>query len=264
MKIVFWSPLAGHSGTTGSMLAIALLSCLKLKKSVYLLHNQFMDRSMEKAIFDAETSDMYEDIGIDSLARNIKVSPLTEDIINDSSMSLYNNMIHILPGTTKENRYLFEKDISLTFPAIVNSINSFYDFIFINLAAGENEYSNKIMEDADIIVVTFAQDKNMIDKYFSGNHLPEDKTLYLIGKYNCNSRYNLKNLERCYPLLRNKTEVIPYDVGFMDAMADGKVMQYILKNLFNYKGDNNQNFLKKINKAVDLLFANKKKAGEIT
>ncbi|QHQ62877.1 hypothetical protein Ana3638_20565 [Anaerocolumna sedimenticola] len=263
MKIAFWSPEAGHSGTTGSMLAIALLSCLKLKKSVFLLHNQFMDRSMEKAVFGNETADMYEDIGLDSLARNIKVSPLTEDIINNSSMSLYKDMIHILPGTAKENKNLFEKDISITIPSIINAVNSFYDLTFVNLAAGADINSSKIMEEADLIVVTFAQDKNMIDKYFSKYHLPEEKTLYLIGKYNCKSRYNLKNLERCYPKLKNKTEAIPYNVGFMDAMADGKVMQFIVKNLVNCKGDNNKIFFKKINKAVDLLFGNEKGAGEI-
>ena len=208
---------------------------------------------MDKAIFGKETrGDMFEDIGLDSLTRNIKISELTEDIINNASLSLYNERIHILPGTMKENKNLFESDLLPAFPAIVNKINKFYDFVFINLAAGPDIISKKIIGEADLIVIILAQNIN-IDTCFSGYHFPREKTLYLIGKYNGSSRYNLKNLVRSYPELKNKTAVIPYNIGFSDAMTDGRVTQFMVKNLVNCKGDNNLYFFKEVNKAVELL-----------
>ncbi len=264
MKVAFWSPVPGQAGTTGNMLAAAVMSCLILKKNILLLQNHFRDKSLEKAVLGkAAGMDLFENIGLDSLSRNIKISELSKDIISNSSISLYNNRIHIIPGTTRENKYLFETELSLTFTAILNSVNKFYDIVFMDLVSGPAEMSKRSKEEADLIVVNLSQNKNMIDDYFSRYHLPEEKTVYLIGKYNDKSRYNLTNLERSYHSLKNKTGVIPYNVDFMDAMIGGKLMSYLIKNMINGKGENNLYFMKKVENAVDLMFGNPVKAGGI-
>jgi hypothetical protein len=264
LKIAFWSPVPGQSGVTSNMLAIAVMSSVILKKNTLLLHNHFSDKSLEKAVFGKDTGiDMFEDIGLDSLSRNIKISELNEEIINNSSISLYNNRIHILPGTTKENKHLFESELLQTLPSIINSIDKFYDLVFMDLVPGAKEISKKMKEEADLIVVNLPQNKNIIDDYFSKYLLPKNKTLYLIGKYNGNSRYNLTNLERSYHILKNKTTVIPYNVEFMDALVDGKLMNYTMKSMVNGKGEDNLIFMKKAKQAVDLMFGNLVKAGEI-
>ncbi len=264
LKIAFWSPVPGQSGVTSNMLAVAVMSSMILKKSTLLLHNHFYDKSLERAVFGKDTGiDMFADIGLDSLSRNIKISELNEDIINNSSISLYNNRIHILPGTTKENKNLFESELSQNLPSIINSINKFYDLVFMDLVPGSEATSKRMKEDADLIVVNLPQNKNVIDDYLSKYHLPKDKTVYLIGKYNGNSRYNLTNLERSYHCLKNKTAVIPYNVEFMDALIDGKLMNYTMKNMVNGKGEDNLIFMKRAKQAVDLMFGNLMKAGEI-
>ncbi len=264
LKIVFWSPLPGQSGTTSSMLAAAVMSSLELKKSIFLMHGHFLDRSLEKSFLGKNTGpDMFEDIGIDSLMRNIKISELNEEIIHDSAISLYNNRVHILPGTTKGNRQQFTTDSSAALPAIINSVNKFYDLVFVDSVPGPSEVFQKIREEADLIVVTLTQNKNIIDDYFFKYHLPEEKTLYFIGRYNDRSCYNLANLERSYHSLKNRTAVIPYSVTFMDAVIDGKLMNYMVKNLVNCKGEEDQYFMRKVRKAVSLLFDGRLEAGEV-
>ncbi|MGB8455262.1 MAG: hypothetical protein WCD89_23390 [Anaerocolumna sp.] len=264
MKIVFWGTVPGQSGNTSNLVAVAVMSTLIFKKSTLLLNNHFLDKSLEKAILGkAAGLDMFEDIGLDSLLRNIKISELKEDIIRNSAISLYNNRIHILPGTTKENKHMFETEMSQTLPAIINSLNKFYDFMFMDLVPGAGEISKRMKEEADVIVVNFPQNKNVIDDFFSKYHLPGNKTVYLIGKYNGNSRYNLTNLERSFPCLKNRTAVIPYNVEFMDALADGKLLNYMIKNMVNGKGDENIFFMKMVKQAVDLMFGDLVKAGGI-
>ncbi len=262
MKIAFWSPVPGQAGTTGNMLAVAVMSSMILKKNTLLLHNHFGDKSLEKAVLGKDTgTELFENIGLDSLIRNIKISELSHDIIHNSSLSLYNNRLHILPGTTKENRHLYETELSLTLPAILRSADKFYDMVFLDMVSGYEENSKKYREECDLIVVNLTQNRNMINDYFLKYHLPEEKTIYLIGKYNPNSRYNLTNLERCFHMLKNKTGIIPYNVEFMDAAIDGKIMNYFIKTIINGKGEANLYFIKKVKKAAALIFDRLVKAG---
>jgi hypothetical protein len=112
-------------------------------------------------------------------------------------------------------------------------------------------------------VVNLTQDINGIDHYFAKYHFPKDKVVYLIGKYNKNSRYNINNLERSYQGIRHKTAVIPYNVEFMDSVLDGKLIPYIIKNYSGGRGEDNIYFIKKLNQAVGLISDCLMKAGEI-
>ncbi len=263
MIIAFWSPVPGQSGTTSNMLAAAVMSAMILKKRTFLLQSHLSDRGLEKALLGKEADgEMFENIGLDSLSRNIKVSELNEEVIHASSLSLYNNRLHLLPGTAKENKNLFEEDMTAALPAILKSVNKVYELLFIDTVPGPDKISKKIKEEADLIVVTFPQNKNIIDNYFSRYHHPEQKTVYLIGNYNRNSRYNRINLERSYHSLKNKTAVIPYNAEYMDAMTDGRTIPYIVKNMVNCKGESNQYFIKKIKKAVDLISGRFIKGGD--
>jgi hypothetical protein len=217
---------------------------------------------MERAMLGKVTGqELFEDIGLDSLLRNIKTAELSEDFIHNSVISLNNNAIHLLPGTIKENRQMFEAELLVSMPSILNSINQYYDLVFMDLVPGANELSGRMMEEADVIAVNLTQDKNIMDDYFSRYHLPEEKTFYLIGKYNENSRYNLTNLVRTYHCLNHKTAVIPYNTEVMDAVIDGKLINLIRKDLVNGKGDENHYFIKKAKQAVGEILRNWLKAG---
>lgn len=262
MKIAFWSPRPGQSGTTSNMLASAVMSSVIQNKNVLVLHNHFSDVSLEKSVLGKITApDLFEDIGLDSLLRNIKISELSEGVIHNSVISLYKNRLHILPGTTKEYKGMFEAGLYAAIPAILNAMNKYYDLVFMDLAPGGGKLSGAMQEEADLIVVNLTQDKNMIDDYFAKYHLPKEKTVYLIGRYNGNSRYNLTNLERSYPCIRGKTGVIPYNIEFMDAVTEGKLINFTVKNLANGRGDDNLYFIKKVRQTVELLTGGRVKAG---
>lgn len=264
LKIAFWSPISGQSGTTSNIIIAAAMASLVDRKRTLLLHNQFSDNSMERAILGKGTGqELFEHIGLDSLSRNIKTAELSEELVHNSVISLYNNGIHLLPGTVKGHRQMFEAELLVSMPAILNSINQYYDLVFMDLVPGTNEVSVRMMEEADIIAVNLTQDINVINDYFDRYHLPEEKTVYLIGKYNKNSRYNLKNLMRTYHCLKHKTAVIPYNTEVMDAVIDGKLINLIIKDLVNGKGDDNRYFIKKAKQAVEEILGTWLKAGGI-
>jgi cellulose biosynthesis protein BcsQ len=265
LKIAFWSPIAGKSGTTSNLLASAVMSSVILKKSIFILHNHFSDYSLEKALIGKNAGPgLFEDIGLDSLLRNVKIPDLSESIIDDSAISLFNNRLHLLPGTTKEYRDQFESEMPERIPDIINTVNRYYDLVFMDLAPGYGIQSQILLENADLIVVNLIQDVNSIDNYFAKYHFSKKKVVYLIGRYNNNSRYNLKNLEKSYHGIRQKTAVIPYNVEFMDAVLDGRLIPYIIKNYAAGRGEDNLYFIKRLKQAVGLIWDCLMRAGEIS
>lgn len=262
MKIAFWSPWPGRAGTTSNMLVSAVMVCAVLKKKIFLLHSHYSDTSMEKAVLGRGTGQaLFEDIGLDSLLRNIKLSELSKNLMEDSVISLLNNRFNILPGTDKGCEELFETEMEKVIPVILNTAVKYYDLVFMDLVSGGGKISKIMLEEADFVMVNLTQDTNDIDEYFVQYHMPIDKTLFLIGRYNRNSRYNVNNLERSYPCIRHRTAVIPYNVGFMDAFTEGKLIRFTMKNLVSSRSKDNQYFIHKIKQAVDLMDKTLMKAG---
>lgn len=262
MIIAFWSPTSGQAGTTSNLLATAVMSSALLQKNIFILHNHYSDLSLEKALLGKNArQDLFEDIGLDFLLRNNKIPDLSESIINNAVISLFNSKIHLLPGTNKEYKEQFEAEMVEMTPAILGSVNQYYDLVFMDLAPGYGVPSQSLLKIADFIVVNLPQNIYSIDYYFAKYHFPQEKILYIIGKYNKDSRYNIKNLERSYHCIRHKTAVIPYNVEFMDHVQDGKLIQYISKNLIGSREKENLYFISKLREAAELLSKHIKKAG---
>jgi cellulose biosynthesis protein BcsQ len=198
--------------------------------------------------------DYFMDVGIDALTRNIKSSPLDREIIENCTISFLNKQLNLLPGTAKMNKEVYENDISRTITGILRAVALYYDLVFIDTNSGKNELSMKILEDADLIVVNLSQNISVIDEYVLNYKFSNKKIFYIIGNYDCNSRYNSKNIFKSFHWLKEKnTAVIPYNTEYMDARSDGQVIQYILKNMGCDKDDSNGYFMKEVKAATNKL-----------
>lgn len=203
------------------------------------------------SISQSISKEYFLDVGIDALVRNIKSSPLDEDILENSSISLLNKKLNLLPGTFKNNRDIYEADISKTIYGILHAVASYYDIVFIDTNSGSNDLTMKILQNADFIIVNLSQNKYIIEDYSSNYQLNPDKIFYLIGNYDRNSRYNLNNIQKNYRWLKNNnTAVIPYNTEYMDAQSDGQVIPFMIHNLNCDKGDHNAYFITEVKKAV--------------
>jgi hypothetical protein len=263
LKIAFWSPKAGQTGTTSNLLAIAVATALTTNKNIYLTQFHFADQSMENALLGTEVSgDMFENIGLDSFVRNLKIAELNQETIHNASLSFLGHRLNLLPGTTKENEPLFVSGISQVLTTVIHAIDKQCDIVFMDAPPGKNEVAEKILEEADCIIVNLKQSKVLLRSYFLEYHLPEEKVMYVIGSYHADSRYNLKNMVRSFRALHNKTAVIPFNIDFMDAIADGKVLNYMVKNKIHCKKECNVLLMKEIEKAVDIIMKRYEDGGE--
>lgn len=253
MKIAFWSNIHGQTGATSNMLASAIVNVVLHKRKTAVLQSHFSLNNLELPLLgrDMRTDD-FSDIGTDALIRDIKSRPLTQEIIHNNSISLMDRHLALFPGTEKKSREVYEKDIQDIFQAIINEVAGCYDDVFIDVASGYNEFSNSLIADADLTIVNLSQNIYVLQRYFNTPHLNKN-ILYLIGNYDRNSRYNLKNLERMFPPLKKKTGVIPYNIEFVDAQNEGMVIPFFLKNIDCARESSNYEFIQSARRMAGLI-----------
>lgn len=256
MKIAFWSNVHGQTGTTSNTIAIAIMETLIYKEMNAIIQSHFNLNILEHSLIGRNLNGIENfDIGIDALSRDIKFMPLNEQTILNASISLLNKQLNLIPSTTKKNREIYEKDMSNVFNHIIEEIQKHHDNIFIDVCAGKNILSTSIVKESDIVVINLSQNKSIIDEFFNNYQLENKKVIYLIGNYNCDSKFNIKNLINLYPNHFNKKNLlfIPYNVEFLDAQNSGNVIQFFLKNIYCDKKDKNYYFIESVRNVTQLI-----------
>lgn len=255
MKIVFWSNVHGQTGTTSNLLAIAIMCSIHIKSKCIVTQTHFNLNNLESFLVpytDHMDKEYLMDVGIDALTRNIKTSPLDREIIENCTISFLNKQLNLLPGTAKINKEIYENDINRTITGILRAVEQYYDFVFIDTNSGKNDLTKRILDDADLIIVNLSQNKSMVEEYEMNYKFENKKVFYLIGNYDLNSRYTIKNMFKSYHWMKEKnTAVIPYNTEYMDALSDGQTIQYILKNMYCDKNDSNRFFIKEVKAAAE-------------
>ena len=65
-------------------------------------------------------------------------------------------------------------------------------WFFIDTAPCNNEISEKIIKNSDLVVVNLCQNPNTIENFIKNHGEYLDKSLVLLGKYDADSRFNIK------------------------------------------------------------------------
>lgn len=250
MKITFWSPVHGQTKTTSNMIAIAIFSTILYEQNNMVMQTNFKLNNLEIPLVGTHTKVVGEyfngDIGLDALARSIKSEPLNKEVIHNCSISMLNQGLNLLPGTTKLNREHYEDKLIPVLSSIINSIEKNYDIVFIDTNSGlSDEITKRVIDMSDIIVVNLCQNKMVLEEYFKENPLGnyDNKLFYLLGSYDKESKYSIRNIKRIYKeYIKNNIAAIPYNTKYMDSLSSGKTISYMENCLEQSKLDDNKYF----------------------
>lgn len=258
MRIAFWSNVHGQTATTSNIIAIALMTALEYRLKVLITHNHF-DRStvetslIEKKYLKTELMEL-SDNGIDALARFIKSNKLDKDNIVNYTTTLLNKKLDLLTGTTHTNKEFYISDINNVIDLILNLAKEFYDIVLIDVSSGKNELSSKILKNSDVIVVNLCQNAAVLDEFFEKYREHIEKCIFLVGRYDKDSRFSKKNIMRKYNIKKN-IALIPYCIEFSDACSCGTAIDFFLKNISAKKDDLNYYFIEEVRNAVKIILA---------
>lgn len=263
MKVLFWSPVHGQAGTTSNITAISLTAGLGYHTKIVLTQTHFNYNNLEAPFVGSNSNNRaskyyFMDVGLDALIRSFKASKLDKEIIENCCISPSNTNILLLPGTTKSNRETFDYEMWTVMPNLLLNLEEACHNVFVDISSGENPLSNRLMQEADIIVINLNQNMSIADlffKYFK-EKLPEKKLFYLFGNYDCKSKYNMNNIRRKYfkDITLHNSAVIPYSTAYLDAQCDGKIIDFIRNNMQSKKDDPNYYFMHKAKRATEKIF----------
>lgn len=254
MQVSFWSNYH-QLGTTYNMIAVAILTALEYRLRVLMAHAHF-DRSalesafVEKRYIRQELTDL-SDTGIDALSRVIKFNKLEKDEISSYTTTILKNRLDLLFGTRSTNRDIHLSNMKDAIQLILQSAGRFYDLVFIDTAPGYSEITMKILEQSDLIVANLSQNIHALEEFLSECDAIREKTMLLLGKYDENSRYNLKALRKRFNL--SQVQVVPYDTGYADACMDSKAVDFFIRNLPADKDDIHYRFIQGVRETAEAI-----------
>lgn len=250
--VVFWSPWHGQAKVTANMGAVACLLNFDTNERVIMSHSQFNMADLE-GMFNFRMEQerrktIYENSGLSALLLRIKQSWLTEEVVEECLMPVASTTgLYLLPGTEEHADILKESDTEdLVFALLGRDIKAHYEWVFVDVSAGNNDLSMRLLKAADVAVVNLSQNMATWGKF--KKEYPEIATMknaiFVVGGYDDASRYNRKNLVRMHDYLSNdNVGVVPYNTGYMDAISEGSVAKYIFANEGVKKGEENYDFI---------------------
>lgn len=260
MQIAFWSNMHGQTTTTSNTVAVACSIALNYRLKILITHNHFEKSTLETSLLDkrylnTELTEL-KDTGIDALSRFIRFNSVDKESILSYTTTLLKGRLDLLMGTKNANKELYLSDFNTMIEAILNSAKDYYDILFVDVTAGNNEMANKIITNSDMVVVNLNQNLYVLEDFFN-NHFEslKNKCFFLISMYDKWSKYNLKNIQRKYKIKEN-IGIIPYCRGFADACNDGKAIDFFLKNYKSNQKDIHYSFINETSKSARGLLLN--------
>lgn len=253
-QVTFFSTYHGR-GCTSNIIAAATYIAINTKIRTMIGHTQYNRSNLETAYISEREDNSFvnfQDLGIDSLSRLAKANSLQIDDIYNYTKTVISGRLDLLPGSKKSDKLNNMIEESITH--IIDVANKAYDIVFIDVNSGfQNEISNKVLRDSDIIVVTLSQDIKLLEDYFKNNPLNEmlgginKKILTVLGNYNYDSKYTSSYIKKIFNF-KDDIYVIPKNVEFMDSLNEQGVVKFFYANNNVSSTDSNYLFINEVKK----------------
>lgn len=264
MVITFSSPFEGQMGSSRNLLAVGICAAYKYKKRVLILDTFFAGNNLESMLMQSEsrqTSFFTDEFGVDALIRAKSYSGIHPETIRNTSYTFLDGALSFLPGTRQTNREIFLHSIENQYETIIAEALKEWDLILIDLDMTIQMMASKLNQSADLKVVTLSQNPHALTRYFlKSNQDMLQKSLYLLGNYDKESRYNKTNLCHLYPNLNQKnTMIVPYSSPWRDAGYEAMAIHYMIRYIDVPDKSRHADFIHSIDQIVGRIL---KKGGE--
>lgn len=248
-NITFWSNASGKSGTSGNMLAVSTMTTMLYSLKTLLVQldresnplTQAFECGRNNHILNEEFS-FYNRKGVDEVCDKAKMSAIGKSEISDNSVNVKHTNLYYMPPSRKTKAQL-EKDLSPeVLQGFLQGMKEFDSINFIDCMNGKNKMNDIIFQDSDVIVINLFQGMEYPEEILENPYI-RGKALFVVGRYDADSKENIENIRRKYNIEKESIGVIPYNIHFHDALNSGNLIPFINKGIFCKKGDRNYPFI---------------------
>jgi len=271
--ITFTNSEKEETGKTMSLVAIATYMAVNYNNRILIISTTNTEdkinscyfgeqktRNARLKILGARTNSLETESGMEGLAKMARSNKLTPEVITNYTKVVFSNRLEVIPGVDKNkihNELNEEKIIDEEYISLINVAKMYYDQVFVDLDHNLTDgVRQSIIENSDLVIENTTQNLKSVEKLRIrkvNNQLVSPKTLILVGKYDNNSKYNIKNITR-YLGEKNKVLTVPYNTLFMEAANEAGVADFFigLKKIMN-ADQQNALFAQEVQRATEAI-----------
>ncbi|MCI8669129.1 MAG: hypothetical protein HFI34_06360 [Lachnospiraceae bacterium] len=259
MIIGFWSDRAGIGGTTSNMIITGVMAAKETDREVILIQGKYDILKLDYAFSPGIRNDIlkedfgyYNHPGIDDVLEKHMNNLYTGKDFYENLISVNQSNLLYMPGSIRNNPDLFRQKFQRVSQRFFKALKGLDKLIFIELDSGMESLGRHMLNLLDLIVVNIGQGSKMIHDIKNQPILME-KALFLIGRYDSNSKYNVRNMIRRQRINEDFVAVIPYSVKYQDSVNEGKTMEFVNRHYKCLKYEEDFSFFKEAGKASKMI-----------
>lgn len=263
MNIAFWSMTSGRGATSGNMLAVSVMSSLAYSIQETLVQIDQHSRSVDDVFGERRQTNLlmeeysyYSKKGLDSLIDKCQLDELSLKDLDENIVPVKDTFISYIPVSKRTTIGINNRELTYFSKKIFEVLNQSNQLNFIDCINGETPVSKTILREADVVVINLSQGMTLSSLNIDKEILK--KSVFLIGKYDENSKENISHISKKYGIDRSDIAIIPYNIQFNDAIHEGKIVSYISKSMNSRINDENVDFINKVFLATNMIL---RKAG---
>ena len=263
MNIAFWSMTSGRSATSGNMLAVSVMTSLAYSMQETLVQIDQYSRAIDDVFGERRQTNLlmeeysyYSKKGLDSLIDKCQLDELSLKDLDENTIPVKDTGISYIPVSRRTTIGINNRELIYFTKKFFEVLNRSEQLNFIDCINGDAPVSKAILKVADVVVINLSQ--GMICSTLNIDKDILKKSVFLIGKYDENSKENISHISKKYGIDRNAIACIPYNIQFNDAIHEGKLVSYMNKSVNSRTNDENMDFINKVFVATGMIL---RKAG---
>ena len=240
--ISFYSSQRKETGQTLSLAALTTQMSIEHNYRILIISTQFNDLTLENCFWEYDKirssglvtngTGMGLDSGIEGLIKILSSNKSSTEIVGNYAKTILKERLDILMSPTAKT-YDEYKAVAQYYSDIITLANRYYDFVFVDIAKSlPKDVVEAILRISDIVVMNLVQKLKTLNDFMelqSQNEFYKRKNIFLlVGRYERNSKYNIKNITR-YLKEKKEVAVVPYNMLFLESCSEGTIIDYILK-----------------------------------
>lgn len=231
--VAFWSPFHGQTGQTASMAVVGAYIGIQYNISTLLMHSQFTRSNLDNAFIPpAKNTDamLFDEKGITAVEKLARTKQLSEESLTDYITTLIPGRLEILTGAFRKCGEAQEQ-MGKAMPYILSCARQTFNLTLCDVNSGSgSDLTDIILKNADLVVVCLNQNLEVLKGYFDKKLLHpainEGKHILLLGNFDTNSIYTVRNLQRLFHYKEN-LYVIPHSTSLMDSHNGHSMLRLI-------------------------------------
>lgn len=265
--VSFWGNSRKETGQTLSVAAIATAMGIEHNYKTLVISTGFREKTIESCFWKMNNAtDKRRTItqpntrivmnnGFEGVVKVIQSNRTSSSIIRDYTRVVLRNRLDVLSAPKTEKPAIYNEETKF-FKDIIRLADKEYDLVLVDIDKRmSNADKTAILQISNVIVFTLEQSLESIEiaKVLRQKNpaTRNNNIMFLIGKYDYDSKYNKKNVSRYLKETLGVTAV-PYNKIYDEATMEGKVVDYFL----NHRGmqdyhDKNVKFIQETNETCE-------------